>query len=442
MAFWDLIFNKIEPEEGPLIKFGRFSDAYKDQEQYDAWDLSLQAFEHEAYAESIQHFFQYLNDKQVQNARSWKDDQGALHFELLQGSKKVVGFVDHHKLRGEARIAKGKVLNVGLLRRLMEQNYALKYSRYTLDDEGYITLVFDTFLLDSSPYKLYYALKEISIHSDKQDDLLVSEFKSLEPINTGHIKHLSDREKAIKYDFFQTEIQKLLDTLDAQRVNTPKFPGATGYMLLALCYKLDYLIAPEGNIMETFERINRQYLAKDRTSQLQKIALVQKEIEQLSQIDAEQFNQEIYLTTSTFGISSPVNQQQIRNHILSELDKMDWFQDGKLKSFRLAIPSYIIGYALFNFAVPEPVKDLFHLYYRIIDNDYFIKLGFKKNYALEDQTLNKRMIKKRLRNIVDIYEKRYPYLRMDLDRLDFNSLSTFSKSYLQLIASLDLTKMD
>ena len=80
------------------------------------------------------------------------------------------------KLRCSARIAKGEQLNVGLLRRLIEHNYGLKYSRYALDAEGYITIVFDTFLLDGSPYKLYYALKEIATHADKQDDLLISEF--------------------------------------------------------------------------------------------------------------------------------------------------------------------------------------------------------------------------------------------------------------------------
>ncbi len=441
MAFWDLIFNKIEPEEGPSIRFGRFSDAYKDPAQYDSWDKSLLAYEQESYLESIRYFFEYLTDTHIQNAKWWEKDS-KLYFELFQGSKKITGVADQNKLRGEARIAKGKELNVGLLRRLVEHNYALKYSRYALDEEQYISVVFDTFLLDGSPYKLYYALKEMSTQADKQDDLLVNEFDALEPINTGHVKHLPLKEKEIKFRFFKNEISKLFKSLKASKVSTPKFPEATGYMLLALCYKLDYLLAPEGTIMETFERINRQYLAKDQKNQIQKISKVKKEIDELDKIDEESFNQELYYTTSTFGISIPVNQQQIKDHILSELDKMDWFQKGKLKSFRLAIPSYIIGYALFNYAVPEPIKDLFHMYYRIIDNEYFIELGFTQNYLKEDHQLNIKTIKRSLKNVIKKYEKKYPNLKLDKDQINFHSLSTFSKSYLQLIAELDLTKMD
>ena len=437
MAFWDYIFNKIEPEEGPDIRFGRFSDAYKDQTQYDSWDQSLDAFEKESYLESIRNFLDYLTDTELLNAKWW-ENEGRLHFQILQGSKKITGNADKNRLRAEAKIAKGENLNVGLLRRLIEKNYALKYSRYALDEDNFISLVFDTFLLDGSPYKLYYALKEVAINADKQDDLLVSEF-ALTPINTGHVESISEDEKKIKFEYFKKEIGSLRETIEAHKVHSHQFPEGIGYILLALCYKLDYLLAPEGMIMEAFERINRQYLANDQKSQLQKIAKVRQEIEDLYEVTEVQFNKELYRTTSTFGISSPVNQQQIKEHILSEIDKMDWFQTGKFKNFGLAVPGYIIGYALFNFAVPEPVRDFFHFYFRLTENQYFAYLGFDDNY-LENGELNKKPIKKTLKRILEKNVTKYPFLKIDVNKLDYSSQGSFSKSYLIMISQLDLTK--
>ena len=61
------------------------------------------------------------------------------------------------------------------MRRLVESNYVLEYSRYGLDDDDNLVIKFDTSALDASPYKLYYALKEVAANADKQDDLLLDE---------------------------------------------------------------------------------------------------------------------------------------------------------------------------------------------------------------------------------------------------------------------------
>ena len=47
-------------------------------------------------------------------------------------------------------------------------------------------------------------------------------------------------------------------------------------------------------------------------SLVEKIAMVQQDFVQLDKIDVEEFNKQLYLTTSTFGIASPVSHQQIQ----------------------------------------------------------------------------------------------------------------------------------
>jgi len=158
------------------ISFGRFSDSYKQTRQYDAWDLALEKFENEDYLESYIAFLDYLNDETEENVKYHQHD-GRLEFEILQGSKKISGTADRKKIRVEARIATALSLNIDFMQRLIEQNFGLNYSRFGLDIENNITIVFDSFVLDASPYKLYYAIRELAINADKFDDLLIDEFE-------------------------------------------------------------------------------------------------------------------------------------------------------------------------------------------------------------------------------------------------------------------------
>ncbi|RMF30755.1 MAG: hypothetical protein D6765_02775, partial [Bacteroidetes bacterium] len=247
MNFLQKLFGRtsVSLEEGPPIRFGRFSDSYKSEQQYDAWDRSLEAFEKEDYLESYRQFFQYLRDPLEDNVTLREDNPARLEFELLQGSRKVYGYADRRRFRAEAKIARAKELSVGFLRRLVEENFDLKYCRYALDEENNILIVFDTYSLDSSPYKLYHALKEAATKADKQDDLLLDEFKTLQPVESGFKEDLPEAEKAVKYQYLTMEIQRAFQELDSGKPDPNQYPGAYAYLLLSLCYKFDYLLKPE-----------------------------------------------------------------------------------------------------------------------------------------------------------------------------------------------------
>jgi len=166
-----LFGNGTKEEVRPDIRFGRYSDAYKSDHKYDAWDRALDLFEEGRYRESFELFFKYMQDATQDNVKTWTAADG-LHFELLQGSKVIYGHIGESLIKAEAKVAATEKLSIGFLRRMMELNYSLKYGRYALDHDDNLTLIYDSFLLDGSPYKMYYALALGSNRVSKMDLLL------------------------------------------------------------------------------------------------------------------------------------------------------------------------------------------------------------------------------------------------------------------------------
>ncbi|MDX1408039.1 MAG: hypothetical protein R3330_07900 [Saprospiraceae bacterium] len=423
----------------PSVRFGRYSDAYKAEEKYDAWDRSLALFEKGEYQASFLEFFEYLTDDDQQNVQTSIVDD-TLRFELLQGSKLIEGVVDDKMIRAEAKVARTDALNIGFLRRMIEQNFQLKYSRYALDDNDNLTVLFDSYLLDGSPFKLYFALKEIAVNADKQDDLLIKEFDALHPINTGHLQPVSPEHKRIKIEFLRRKIREVLREIDDGRLNPEQNAGGIGYLLLDLTYRLDYLIKPEGMMMEAFERIHRTYFSQDQKTTLEKNIAIRKEYEQILERTDDDIGSELYNVSSSFGITSPSTHEQMVSFIDGELHHMDWYVENKHTSVALAIPGYIAGYGLFNYAFPPPERQLLHLYYQITEPAYFRALGFNTDLVDDEGRLDKRAIRRALRQIQEANNARYPDLRIDGRSLDTTTLTAFAKSYFLMIRDLDLKK--
>jgi hypothetical protein len=442
MSFWDKIFgSKTEHAKAtPKIRFGRFSDSYKEKAQYDAWESSLDLFEENKYLESYKAFFTYLRDDKEDNVR-WLDEEGGIRFEILQGSKRVSGFADARQLKAEARIAHAQELSVAFMRRLVESNYTLEHSRYALDDENNLVVKFDTFTLDGTPYKLYYALKEVAINADKQDDLLLDEFSNLlDSVETGSVLELSIAEKEVKYNFIKSKIQSVLDEIDTGKLNGEKYPGGISYLLLSTAYKIDYLTAPEGFTTETIERIHRTYFNTEEKTMAQKNVFIRKELEKINARSKEQILNELYSTTATFGIVAPKGHDSLASGIEGELPNMDWYEENKHDKVALAVTGYIVGNALFNYALPKPIKQLLELYYRILEPQYFNDLGFSPSlWDSEKQVFKQKEIKNEVRHLVERTKDSFPNLSPDLGQLDFSTPCRFARTYLLMIKNMDFT---
>ncbi|RME98857.1 MAG: hypothetical protein D6772_08465, partial [Bacteroidetes bacterium] len=329
----------------PDIRFGRYSDSYKTPACYDAWDQALKLYEEGQFIAAYQQFFSFLRDEEEDNVY-WENTPHGLSFELFQGSKRIVGWATRMRLRVEARVARVTDPRPELLRRLVEQNYSLKFSRYALDPDHHIVVVFETETADASPYKLYYALKEVATQADKQDDLLLEEFGQLEAVDSSHLEPLPPQESAVKRWFIRQKIASVLEEAQHGSLDGEQYPGGIAYLLLDLIYRLDYLVKPEGFTMEMLERAHRRFFTKDsKLTAQEKNELLLTALAQLLKRSEEAFKQEMYRTKATFGITAPVTHDRIVALIDSELPQMEWYEANGHPAIAAAIPAYIIGYS-------------------------------------------------------------------------------------------------
>ncbi|WP_420458203.1 hypothetical protein [Neolewinella sp.] len=438
MSIWDTLFGRrpttTPPGLPPHHRFGRYTDAYKSKTKHAAYTRAADTFEDDHFLDSVAAFLEYLRDEDEENVK-WQREDDTLYFELYQGSKRVTGLADTLHLRAAARIARLSHPNGELLQRLTAMNYELKYSRFALDEEDCLTIIFDTPVYDASPYKLYYALKEMALRADKQDDLLLEEFEdALSPVEVTHLEPLSAHEKAVKLDFLRQQIQSLLDYLDSGQLDPREHPGAVAYLLLDLVYRLDYLLTPEGHTMEALERMHRMYFAQedDRPATHKNVRLLE-ELQQLLERAPEDFGEELYAGKSTFGITLPVSHDRLATLINNELSNLDWYQDNGYPEVARAIPGYIVGYALFNYAIPLPDRELLHLYYRVTEEGYFRELSYPERYLDKRGRPSKKAIRSAVNDIMRRHREAYSWFAPEVGVLGYSDLLTFSRTFLEMV---------
>jgi hypothetical protein len=126
MDFITRLFGFSKTQEQPDVPFGRFSDAYKSEEQQQAFDRSLEAFEQGEYLAAYRDFLWYLKDEGAKAPNiTWEEADGEIRFDLWQGSQHITGFANAEKVKAESKVARADDLNVGFMRRLMEANFNL-----------------------------------------------------------------------------------------------------------------------------------------------------------------------------------------------------------------------------------------------------------------------------------------------------------------------------
>lgn len=419
-------------------RFGRFSDAHKSEQQHDAWEAAVQAYEAGKYGDSILHLLDFLRNDQNNNLPLLeRDGPTGLRFVLLQGSKQLVGEVDAVRITVEAKVAQTTALDLGFMQQLMERNYSLSYSRFALDTDNNISLRFDSQLVDASPYKLVDALREVAINADKLDDLLIERYESLRPIKMQHIAAPSDQERTAKHRYWTAAITATLGQVEA--LTSPELAAGRAYLLLHLAYKLDYLVKPEGYAMEALERIHRGYFAHDRRSIDEKCARMRAEFGALLARPAEALDAELYHTISTFGITMPVGHERLVSFIQGELPNADWYIRHEYLAVVEAITGYIAGYCLFEFALPKPDRALLHLYFEVMEAPFFTGLtGQPSRYVDAKGRLRKTAIKQRIAAIARQYAPQYPALAPDTKLLQWEHKAAFACTFMELLQGLDM----
>jgi hypothetical protein len=431
----DKLFGWIKKkEEDPPITFGRYSDNNKSAQKVERWTDADNYFREKEYAKSLDAFFDYLCDEEQGNVQIERKD-GVIHFTLYQGSKLVRGEITQDQVRSEVAVARMPEPSIPVMRRLLEMNFNLYYSRFSMKDD-LICMQFNTPLSSATPNKMYYGLKELATKADKQDDLLLNEFGFLRPVDSDHVQDLSLEEKEIKYAFLQEWIRSTLEyveTLDAE-----KFSGGISYLLLTLVFRIDYLISPEGKILNELEKVASIYYSKDDKTYPERNPSMIAALRKIQEKSKEEIFNQFFRSKYTFAIVVPHNLKSVSEAIETALQNMLWYRDNNYPELANKVMEYGFAFSQYSYSLPRPLSELFRLFMHINYNSYFAALGFTQQYYnVEKNIFNEDEIVDRIETTVNYWRHKYASLNFKTKKLKFDSLLNFNHSFLQEVSELN-----
>lgn len=419
----------------PDILFGRYSDNNKSVSKVNRWTDADNLFKEKKYPESIDAFFDYLRDDEVKNV-VYERNGAEGRFELFQGSKIVRGSFDGERIRAEVTLAKMPQPSVPVMRRLLEMNFTLYYSRFALDNDR-LSMRFDSHIQAANPSKLYYGLKELATKADKQDDLLVQDFSALQTIDNEHIVDLASAEKEIKYEFLQRWLKQTLDMIAS--LDADKFSGGISYMLLSLVYRIDYLIKPEAVLLNDLEKIAGIYFKKDEKPVLEKNRDMIEEYKKLQAKTKEQIFPSLFRSRHTFSIVTPQNHKAVADSIHAANQNMIWYRDNNYPFIACQVTEYGIAYCQYSYSLPRAITELFHLYMQVNYCDYFQALGYTGTWydAAKNQFDNQGIIE-RIIEIQNKWKTKYPFMDFKTQNLRFDNLVNFNQTFTTEVEFLNM----
>lgn len=415
------------------IRFGRYSDNNKTLAKTNKWFEADRLYDEKKIDESIIATFDYLRDEKEDNVILQQDGENYT-FKIFQGTKIVYGTINKDEVRAAVSLAEMQQNSVPVMRRLLEMNYSLLYTRYALQ-ENKLCMIFDTPKDMASPSKLYYGLKELATKADKQDDLLVTDFTSLKSVDDSHVEKFGENEIEVKYNYFKKWIDETLARIET--VNQDSFSGGIGYLLLTLIYRIDFLIMPEGKLLNELESINNLYWSnKEEKTSVERNQILKEAFKKIQAWPKEEVLRYFYRAKSTFAITMPKPMADIEDSIKSANENTAWYLENNYKDFGLQVMEYGLAYCQYSYSLPKPLTQLFTLYMQINYTDFFKDLGFSLNYR-NGENLQVQSIKNRIQEIIQEDKERYPKLQIQLDKLKFSFVEEFNLSFLQEIASLN-----
>jgi hypothetical protein len=419
----------------PSIQFGRYSDNNKSVLKVEKWNTADNLFKEKKYPESIAAFFEYLTDDEMRNV-SHTQAEGKGKFEFYQGSKVIRGEYDQAAFKAEVLLAAMPVPSVAVMRRLLEMNFTLYYTRYGISGET-ISMLFDSDLQTANPSKLYYGLKELATKADKQDDLLTQDFTTLRPVDTGHLEDIPEAEKSVKFRYMKKWIQETLDLING--IDNDKYSGGIAYLLLALAYRIDYLILPEGKLLLALEKIVEIYFRKDDRLVTEKNQDMIDCYNKMLERKEEDVFPYLFRSRYTFSIVTPQNFKTIADAIYNANQNIAWYKENKLLEIAARISEYGISYCQYSYSLPRPITEYFHLFMMVNYGQYFRDLGFQVSFYNEDtKEYNKEAIFQQVEAIENRWREKYPEMKLKTDKIKFDNAVTFNQSFTSEIEYLNL----
>lgn len=419
------------------IRFGRYSDNNKSYKKTQSWYIAEDRFKEDAYTEAFAAFFDYISDESEGNV-TFRPDGKSFTFELIQGSTKVHGECDGEHLVARAPVAVMEKPSNAVMRRLLELNFSLYYSRSAMDEQHTLYMIFDTSVPMASPNKMYYGLREVAKFADHHDDLLIADFAALKPTDIEHVQPLSEHEIDVKYKYFRKWIQ---DTLNrSSELNPDSFSGAIAYSFLTLLYRIDFLIVPEAKLLADLEQVSSYYWnKKDETPIVERNAMLREGIRKLLEITREQFGAGVYRSRATFAITPVPPMDKAKENVQSANKDAQWYVDNKYPDLALVLNEYGMVYNQFSYSMPALLTDLTAIYMAVMHADFFRELGMKQPfYNPETKTFDKPLIQQAIDAAIARWPEKYLSLKWDHNRINYSSLWEFGQSFSEYAINLNL----
>lgn len=418
-----------------LLSFGRYTDINKNAKQLAHWKNANDKFKAKAYVESFTEFLNYLRDESVDNVKITPEG-GKVSFEITQGSKVIKGSGDGQKFYAEASIVIMDEKSIPVMRKLMSINYALRYSKFALKDNT-LVMKFSSHSIDASPGKLYDSLKELCKKADQQDDLLMQEFSSLKEIDTHSIIEWPANIKEAKYEHLIHMIKSTKEEI--AKHDAEKMSGGIAYLLLNLTYEIDYLIAPQGRLTDSLEKIQQIFFAKNNDSTRKRNDDIIAEYQNIVATEKAAVMEGIYDVKCTFALANATAHKKAMDFMFKERDKIGWYRDNGYPQMVEAIYSYMISYAFFNYGMVYPVTGILNIAMATLNADYYEKCGSSPRLVNNDQ-LDGAAISKEINAIIAAAKKDYPHIAFNTGTLNFSGKSNFIDSLILQLDKLNLSK--
>ncbi|MBN2891744.1 MAG: hypothetical protein JXL97_07745 [Bacteroidales bacterium] len=433
--FFNQIFIK-KQGDGPYIQFGKYSDRNKTVEQLQYWKNSFILFNEKKYFIALENFFKYVKDPEIENlSYELKDEK--IHFKFFQGSKQVFGVADSKKIYAYSEIVKFDNLTDDFLKFVLESNHNLKFSKFSIDSKSNVLkLELNLITNFSNPITLYSALREIGIKADEYDDKLIFKFPGLESINIGHIKPLSDYDIKIKIQYLRNWVEESLKIIE--KYDSVKFVGARSFIILALIYRIYFLLSPEGELLQEINRMHDIFYADNNKTDFERNVLIIRKLELLLTWSDERIQNSLYFVYSTFPVAPPVEPEVIIKFAQSEINKIHWYFDNEHKDIAIAIAEYIIGYASYNFGALPIISDIFAVFWEILHHKFFIDLKFS-NIPYEKNNINYLLLNQIFNKINTLGQKNYPNLNFNIKHLNLANNNEFLMSYIYEFVNCDFS---
>jgi hypothetical protein len=199
---------------------------------------------------------------------------------------------------------------------------------------------------------------------------------------------------------------------------------------LALAFRIDYLIVPQGRLLTDLEKVAEVYFRKDERAVTEKNAEMMELLMKLSTKTREDFFPYLFRSKYTFSIVNPQNHKTIADAIFNATQNIGWYRENKQEAIAAKIGEYSLSYCQYSYSLPKAITELYQLFMMVNYPDYYKELGFTKEYYnIETKGYNQQAITEKIKSIEAQWKEKYPNLNFKIEKLKFDNRVAFNQSF-------------